>query len=113
MISDGDIFRISSRDLPLARDAVVEPHKIDDSHPSVKKVASLTVPFFTSRYISIVSPQSPVINAAPSGSFILFMFCGLSDKLQNMKRMNDPDGRSEEHTSELQSRPHLVCRLLL
>src|SRR3989442_3261847 len=25
----------------------------------------------------------------------------------------DPGGRSEEHTSELQSRPHLVCRLLL
>src|SRR3989442_2694658 len=24
-----------------------------------------------------------------------------------------PWGRSEEHTSELQSRPHLVCRLLL
>src|SRR5690554_7254729 len=26
---------------------------------------------------------------------------------------NLPSGRSEEHTSELQSRPHLVCRLLL
>src|SRR6266498_4594714 len=25
----------------------------------------------------------------------------------------DFDARSEEHTSELQSRPHLVCRLLL
>src|SRR3989442_6668464 len=25
----------------------------------------------------------------------------------------DDDHRSEEHTSELQSRPHLVCRLLL
>src|SRR3989442_7638695 len=25
----------------------------------------------------------------------------------------NPDERSEEHTSELQSRPHLVCRLLL
>src|SRR5690625_6855555 len=25
----------------------------------------------------------------------------------------DPRGRSEEHTSELQSRGHLVCRLLL
>src|SRR3989442_8659819 len=25
----------------------------------------------------------------------------------------DGKGRSEEHTSELQSRPHLVCRLLL
>src|SRR3989442_11113521 len=24
-----------------------------------------------------------------------------------------PETRSEEHTSELQSRPHLVCRLLL
>src|SRR3989442_5699376 len=29
----------------------------------------------------------------------------------NYKRGNP--GRSEEHTSELQSRPHLVCRLLL
>src|SRR5690554_3035466 len=27
--------------------------------------------------------------------------------------MFDPNWRSEEHTSELQSRPHLVCRLLL
>src|SRR5215813_14914735 len=26
---------------------------------------------------------------------------------------NPPPPRSEEHTSELQSRPHLVCRLLL
>src|SRR2546422_7056725 len=26
---------------------------------------------------------------------------------------DDPDNRSEEHTSELQSRLHLVCRLLL
>src|SRR5690554_1159513 len=33
-------------------------------------------------------------------------------KLPNMKNLN-PDLRSEEHTSELQSRPHLVCRLLL
>src|SRR5579872_1442193 len=27
--------------------------------------------------------------------------------------LSGPIGRSEEHTSELQSRPHLVCRLLL
>src|SRR5690554_7532128 len=27
--------------------------------------------------------------------------------------VHDPTFRSEEHTSELQSRPHLVCRLLL
>src|SRR3712207_6970364 len=28
-------------------------------------------------------------------------------------RLQGPDGRSEEHTSELQSRQYLVCRLLL
>src|SRR2546422_8518823 len=28
-------------------------------------------------------------------------------------RVADPERRSEEHTSELQSRLHLVCRLLL
>src|SRR3989442_9231500 len=28
-------------------------------------------------------------------------------------RNGNPHPRSEEHTSELQSRPHLVCRLLL
>src|SRR3989442_6547778 len=27
--------------------------------------------------------------------------------------LHSPKPRSEEHTSELQSRPHLVCRLLL
>src|SRR3989442_9474199 len=30
-----------------------------------------------------------------------------------LDRGPEPRGRSEEHTSELQSRPHLVCRLLL
>src|SRR5690554_7508445 len=29
------------------------------------------------------------------------------------RRLDKPKFRSEEHTSELQSRPHLVCRLLL
>src|SRR5690554_7535113 len=36
--------------------------------------------------------------------------------LQQLKLMGGDDStrrRSEEHTSELQSRPHLVCRLLL
>src|SRR5690554_7693087 len=34
--------------------------------------------------------------------------------IENKMIDSDNDGvRSEEHTSELQSRPHLVCRLLL
>src|SRR5690554_7356408 len=38
----------------------------------------------------------------------LAMSLELLDQVQDMRRE-----RSEEHTSELQSRPHLVCRLLL
>src|SRR5690554_7690046 len=34
------------------------------------------------------------------------------DKLISIKARHTGKGRSEEHTSELQSRPHLVCRLL-
>src|SRR3712207_8595255 len=32
---------------------------------------------------------------------------------QRWWRLNETSGRSEEHTSELQSRQYLVCRLLL
>src|SRR5690554_7591300 len=35
------------------------------------------------------------------------------DLCAHLERVVQPGGRSEEHTSELQSRPHLVCRLLL
>src|SRR5258708_30071058 len=34
-------------------------------------------------------------------------------RLQLHLRFDSPDARSEEHTSELQSPDHLVCRLLL
>src|SRR5690554_7191117 len=39
----------------------------------------------------------------------------VSRKTGRVKNANSTwlNGRSEEHTSELQSRPHLVCRLLL
>src|SRR5436305_6155855 len=35
------------------------------------------------------------------------------DRLEPARLPEDERERSEEHTSELQSRPHLVCRLLL
>src|SRR5690554_7787242 len=34
-------------------------------------------------------------------------------RLHNLDTIGDKMLRSEEHTSELQSRPHIVCRLLL
>src|SRR3989442_6976288 len=39
-----------------------------------------------------------------------FTYTGEIEAIPGMKQKNR---RSEEHTSELQSRPHLVCRLLL
>src|SRR3989442_8318947 len=38
---------------------------------------------------------------------------GFKQAVQLLGIGRDAQGRSEEHTSELQSRPHLVCRLLL
>src|SRR3712207_8975580 len=37
----------------------------------------------------------------------------LQARAQRVARDSQHDGRSEEHTSELQSRQYLVCRLLL
>src|SRR5690554_7035282 len=42
-----------------------------------------------------------------SGLSRLMRFLGL------IRKFSSSSQRSEEHTSELQSRPHLVCRLLL
>src|SRR5690554_7723105 len=43
--------------------------------------------------------------------FFLVFFFGFGLGMTQVKYKDL--GRSEEHTSELQSRPHLVCRLLL
>src|SRR5690625_319966 len=45
----------------------------------------------------------------------IFMKYGNNDEqvIRGLKRISKPGLRSEEHTSELQSRGHLVCRLLL
>src|SRR5687768_17681391 len=53
--------------------------------------------------VSVVPAQTPareVLRMKPDGVFLA-------------NGPGDPEPRSEEHTSELQSRLHLVCRLLL
>src|SRR2546422_7621640 len=54
----------------------------------------------------LVAEQVGTLAALARGRFILQ--CGLGDDESQFAAM-----RSEEHTSELQSRLHLVCRLLL
>src|SRR2546422_4730868 len=69
---------------------------------------------YTTLFRSRGSPRAGVLEGRrirhdvdPLGSTV-----GCSQRLA-APRMVDDRGRSEEHTSELQSRLHLVCRLLL
>src|SRR5690554_7505574 len=62
------------------------------------------------------APNSSCISRDASLRVGLFRFWNSSPKklrIQIPHNTNSPASRSEEHTSELQSRPHLVCRLLL
>src|SRR4030042_941003 len=62
---------------PLASSVTVLPEAILHPQPSVQKEAFSTLPSFTLRRISIVSPQEPVILANPSGEEISPRFLGL------------------------------------
>src|SRR5207253_7019247 len=58
-----------------------------------------------------------VVWAADLSDFTSFIVALVADELRHRpgfeRRAQLPQTRSEEHTSELQSRGHLVCRLLL
>src|SRR3989442_12067899 len=49
----------------------------------------------------------------PAGSELDFKAAARLSSDRSMEMVALREDRSEEHTSELQSRPHLVCRLLL
>src|SRR5215813_14724832 len=94
----------------MARSATIEPILPQPMMPSVLPVISTPMNLFFSHLPACVEASawgicrasdsisvmacSAVVIELPNGVFITMM-------------------RSEEHTSELQSRPHLVCRLLL
>src|SRR5690554_257533 len=56
-------------------------------------------------YLNNMNPAS--YSALDSMSF--FFETGLQSLTQNISENGASESRSEEHTSELQSRPHLVC----
>src|SRR3989442_9185856 len=56
---------------------------------------------------STLFPYTTLFRSTQAYEHVPLLVAGIGgDKKPNV-------GRSEEHTSELQSRPHLVCRLLL
>src|SRR3712207_7817305 len=66
---------------------------------------------YTTLFRSHVRLPPGVIGDPPSPKIPLRVANGTSEPLQ--VRLIQVDYRSEEHTSELQSRQYLVCRLLL
>src|SRR5258708_26913825 len=60
---------------------------------------------------STLFPYTTLFRSPRPHSFVLPRPCDWEDRSKH--RAMPDDGRSEEHTSELQSPDHLVCRLLL
>src|SRR5690554_7016876 len=83
-----------------------------DDYPWSKDLLSPHVPEFallaTTRGFGWVTPQGKFTFHLDYQRYIVNSF--EQEVLVNERKRCD---RSEEHTSELQSRPHLVCRLLL
>src|SRR5690554_7654225 len=62
----------------------------------------------------LIDTTTPYIgNAKPEEQAEFYFYKGRFESLKAEKTSSVEALRSEEHTSELQSRPHLVCRLLL
>src|SRR3712207_8843811 len=77
---------------------------------------------FRSGDVCWVAPGSPKCWAVQSSDLVPLMVAvgarlrlvsTLGDRLVEARGLYNDDGRSEEHTIELQSRQNLVCRLLL
>src|SRR5690625_2842246 len=68
-------------------------------------------------YSSVKGAQNSFVKAlakevGPNGISVNAVSPGFIDTKMNQHLLEDERERSEEHTSELQSRGHLVCRLL-
>src|SRR3989442_4145304 len=72
-----------------------------------------TTLFRSGRRRSVGSRAMRRIAAALLGLLVLGLAPARADEEPRRGGALRPHARSEEHTSELQSRPHLVCRLLL
>src|SRR2546422_2424854 len=66
---------------------------------------------YTTLFRSVPLPAHP--DSAPARRLCPSAACGSSPLAIGRDGYSRTDERSEEHTSELQSRLHLVCRLLL
>src|SRR5690554_7114217 len=85
--------------------------------PTISEINHLARDFDMIYHVAFLYEGSPSPSALPYTEknirFVPLKPVGGSGLINKLKIVgNAPNIRSEEHTSELQSRPHLVCRLL-
>src|SRR2546429_4395193 len=86
------------------------------SHSAADGVAMVAAAKKTGRIVQIGSQRVSSVICAKAKELLANGIVGTLTLVEGTYGRNDPTGaweRSEEHTSELQSRLHLVCRLLL
>src|SRR6266700_276918 len=87
----------------------------------VRQVTQNTMTLFFIGEQAVTDTLAPLLHAAPREDERIFLATQIADEARHtvfFQRFFDEvlgvgGGRSEEHTSELQSRENLVCRLLL
>src|SRR2546422_8047150 len=110
-------------------DAIAKLAKVDLFERDAKTLAVSTGPFvgrpfyldYEKASILVADSWKNKAGGLPQGSFLLAYYENEEDVAEALLLRvlaptplpTDRDVRSEEHTSELQSRLHLVCRLLL
>src|SRR5690625_5358606 len=81
--------------------------KVDSETKNESTIASVLTKKFEQLGLEVIEDDSAEKTGHGAGNLI----CNLAGTSANNESI--PEIRSEEHTSELQSRGHLVCRLLL
>src|SRR5436305_4790376 len=101
--------------------ATARPREIKKLKQGFPQQAGICLAVMAAIHILPKSPDNKtfrlIFTLAYFGAALMLLWLINKPRAAYMKRLYElqyaDSGRSEEHTSELQSRPHLVCRLLL
>src|SRR3712207_7042091 len=78
-------------------------------------ILSIIIPYFIAKFKAYIEEKGKAVQYNRALGIARGMYFGLEDEFKDIEKSGDikKEERSEEHTSELQSRQYLVCRLLL
>src|SRR5436305_11472118 len=91
---------------------IIEPSNSPEATYKAREVEGILDLYFYRKIGFWLAQFFARLNVTPAGVSLFGALCGvIAGHLYFYRNLST--NRSEEHTSELQSRPHLVCRLLL